>query len=320
MLKKHKNLIISLGLILFFVLVGTLSYSSHQTYPVFIDSPEAATAINFTSTSSMSFDGYADKLTALLMNGIKYIKPLAYSLLSILFSIQLLIDISNAYATGKFEEIFKMLFSKLITFGIYLSVLAMIFNGTVFSMASKASYKLVELLSGENGVQKIDNIWSLKNILTDSLFRVMNGLSFFGFPSTFINSVLTAIFIVIVILIVNIMFFMIMVDIFKLIVGFILCLNLSVIFMPLGIFKASSSVYSISKVLSLIVNFIAKIVSINVFAIVGVKAIKESGIVDQVVSSAANTNITSFINGEFVPLVFLIFLVTTMILKIDVSF
>lgn len=320
MLKKHKNLIISLGLILFFVLVGTLSYSSHQTYPIFIDSPESTSAINYSTNNPISFDNYADKLSSLLMDGIKYIKPFSYFLLSTLFTIQLLIDISNAYATSKIEEIFKIFFLKTFTFALYISVIGMIFNGTIFTMASKASYKLVEILSDQVGVQKIDNIWSLKNILTDSLFRVLNELQFFGWPSTFVKSILMAIFIIMLILIINIMFFMIMVDIFKLIIGFLLCLNLSTIFMPLGIFKESSEIYSISKVLSLTINFIVKIVSINVFAIIGIKAIKESGIIEKVISTSANTSITSFIAGDFMLLIMLIFIVTTMILKVDVSF
>lgn len=320
MLKKHKNLIISLGLILFFVLVGTLSYSSHQTYPIFIDSPESTSAINYSTDNPISFDSYADKLSSLLMDGIKYIKPFSYFLLSTLFTIQLLIDISNAYATSKIEEIFKIFFLKTFTFALYISVIGMIFNGTIFTMASKTSYKLVEILSDQVGVQKIDNIWSLKNLLTDSLFRVLNELKFFGFPSTVIKSILMAVFIIMLILIINIMFFMIMVDVFKLIIGFMLCLNLSTIFMPLGIFKESSEVYSISKVLSLTINFIVKIVSINVFAIIGIKAIKESGIIEKVISTSADTSITSFIAGDFMSLIMLIFIVTIMILKVDVSF
>ena len=320
MLKKHKNLIILLGLVLFFVLVGTLSYSSYQTYPIFIDSPESTSAINYSTNNPISFDMYADKLSSLLMDGIKHIKPFSYFLLSTLFTIQLLIDISNAYATSKIEEIFKIFFLKTFTFALYISVIGMIFNGTIFTMASKASYKLVEILSDQVGVQKIDNIWSLKNLLTDSLFRVLNELKFFGWPSTFVKSILMAIFIIMLILIINIMFFMIMVDVFKLIIGFMLCLNLSTIFIPLGIFKESSEVYSISKVLSLTINFIVKIVSINVFAIIGIKAIKESGIIEKVISTSADTSITSFIAGDFMTLIMLIFIVTIMILKVDVSF
>lgn len=293
---------------------------SDKNYGNYKGNNNEKSVVNYGETVSPNFDSIAEYLNKIIKENIGKLKSTAIIFLTILTSIQLVIDLSKVYLLDKYDEIFKLLFKKIIQFSTYLIFIKWIFDGFIIKQSLNISYGLTSILTGETGVQKITSIWTFKNTITGYLFKVMASLwsidSIFSITSLLSDLSLT-IFLIFIILCINLAFFMIMFDLFNMIVSFALISGLSSILIPLGVVDSTSQYYSISKLISMIINFITKMVAINFFAIVSMKALKESNIIEK---AANGISISSILSGELILFLLLLFIVYDLIKNVDISF
>lgn len=277
-----------------------------------------SSTINYGTTVNYDWDGIATTISNYIEQGVKLLGNISIFVISILFSIQVIMDLWKVYATFDFIEFSKMFIKKLLTFSIYLFAIKKIIDGTLFGIVEEMAYELLKRLTGVPGVQKLSNIWVVKEKIVLNFWSAISelwGYSSFR-PSEFSQDLITTVFLIIVIIFLNIAFFMMMLNLFKALISFKLVLGLSTILLPLGILDATKEYYNIGKVLSLILNFVIKLISINFIAIVIMNTLTNN---NSILNFSVN-DVTSILSQNFMVFLILIGVMWNLITKVDINF
>ncbi|WP_064580249.1 type IV secretion system protein [Streptobacillus moniliformis] len=274
--------------------------------------------INYTPTVSYDFDGIATLMGQYMENGLKSLQKIGIFIVSVLFGIQLTIDLYSVYATLKLEEFFKTFIKRLMTFSLYLFAIRKIVDGTVFRVVEELSYQLLKLLTGEPGIQKLSNIWRIKNQVTYNVWQGIANLWGAGsfFPSEFVRDFILTLILLAIIVFLNIAFFMMMLNLFKALISFKLVLGLSTILIPLGIMDSTKEYYNIGKVLSMGLNFSIKLISINFIAAVIMKTLTNNNSV----LNLSVTDVSTALSSNFIVFLLLISVMGHLITKVEINF
>ncbi|ACZ01346.1 type IV secretion system protein [Streptobacillus moniliformis] len=275
-------------------------------------------ASDYSDTVSYDWDSFAQMLSLYMEKGLKSIEKLSIYLLSTFFVIQFVFDAYKAYATFNLIEFSKTFIRKLLTFSVYLFAIKKIIDGTVFRVVEEISYKLLEKLTGQVGVQKISNIWEIKEKITLNLWEAIAKL--WGvwsiLPGEFAQDFIFTLVLLVVILFLNIAFFMMMLNLFKALISFKLVLGLSAILLPFGVMEETKEYYNIGKILSLALNFSIKLISINFIATVIMNSLNNN---DSILNFVAN-DITSVISQSFIIFLVLVGVMWHLTTKLEINF
>ncbi|WP_064608979.1 type IV secretion system protein [Streptobacillus moniliformis] len=275
-------------------------------------------ASDYSDTVSYDWDSFAQMLSLYMEKGLKSIERLSIYLLSTFFVIQFVFDAYKTYATFNLIEFSKTFIRKLLTFSVYLFAIKKIIDGTVFRVVEEISYKLLEKLTGQVGVQKISNIWEIKEKITLNLWEAIAKL--WGvwsiLPGEFAQDFIFTLVLLVVILFLNIAFFMMMLNLFKALMSFKLVLGLSAILLPFGVMEETKEYYNIGKILSLALNFSIKLISINFIATVIMNSLNKN---DSILNFVAN-DITSVISQSFIIFLVLVGVMWHLTTKLEINF
>ncbi|WP_064615230.1 type IV secretion system protein [Streptobacillus moniliformis] len=275
-------------------------------------------ASDYSDTVSYDWDSFAQMLSLYMEKGLKSIERLSIYLLSTFFVIQFVFDAYKTYETFNLIEFSKTFIRKLLTFSVYLFAIKKIIDGTVFRVVEEISYKLLEKLTGQVGVQKISNIWEIKEKITLNLWEAIAKL--WGvwsiLPGEFAQDFIFTLVLLVVILFLNIAFFMMMLNLFKALMSFKLVLGLSAILLPFGVMEETKEYYNIGKILSLALNFSIKLISINFIATVIMNSLNKN---DSILNFVAN-DITSVISQSFIIFLVLVGVMWHLTTKLEINF
>ncbi|WP_064590823.1 type IV secretion system protein [Streptobacillus moniliformis] len=274
--------------------------------------------IEYTPTVSYDFDGFAETMGLYMESGLKQLKKIAIFFVSCLFAIQLFMDLYRVYASGNLHEFLKNFVKRILGFSVYIFAINIIIEGTFFKFVEGLSYSLLKLLTGEPGVEKLSNIWRIKNEVTWNFWQSIANLwgtsSFW--PSEFANDLIFTLVLMAVIIFLNIAFFMMMLNLFKALISFKLVLGLSTILIPLGVMDSTKEYYNIGKISSMALNFAIKLISINFIAIVIMKVLTNS---NSSINFAVN-DVSAALGNNFISFIVLVGVMWHLITKVEINF
>lgn len=276
-------------------------------------------AANYLADINYDWDGFATMLAGFVNEGLAKLKTTAIVLLSLCTLIQLTLDMAHGMANVNIKAIMTTLFKKLLSFSFYLVIINKIMDGSLLQLSEDVAYGVVTALTKTSGVQNISNLWTVKEGITGVIWNDFKSL--WGWssivPSEFGHDLVFSIIYLFMIAIVNLAIFMMMANLFKALISFQLVLGLSQILLPFGMIEYTKGYYSIGKVLSLTLNFIVKLISINVIAVIIMRMFQEN---NDLFNFANITSVTDLINGNGMIAVILILIVYELFTKIEVSF
>lgn len=276
-------------------------------------------AANYLADINYDWDGFATMLAGFVNEGLAKLKTTAIVLLSLCTLIQLTLDMAHGMANVNIKAIMTTLFKKLLSFSFYLVIINKIMDGSLLQLSEDIAYGVVTALTKTPGVQNIGNLWTVKEGITGVIWNDFKSLWGWSsiMPSEFGHDLVFSIIYLFMIAIVNLAIFMMMANLFKALISFQLVLGLSQILLPFGMIEYTKGYYSIGKVLSLTLNFIVKLISINVIAVIIMRMFQEN---KDLFNFANITSVTDLINGNGMIAVILILIVYELFTKIEVSF
>lgn len=276
--------------------------------------------IQYEPSNKMDWDTFADNIMGFLKEGLDNfgnIGNIFIFIMTTFFIIQVIKDSIFAIADNNIKGFISgTIFKRTFGFVFYIFITNKIFSGELIQMGKDISYGILEKLTGEK-TQKLNEIWTLKEKLASEVFEAITKINWIN-PLDFQKNLLVTIALLVIFVLINVAFLFIMFDLLKLLIGFELSLSLSPIFLTLGILDETRQYYNVGKIFSMIINFILKLVSINFFAIIGIKVLSENNTFQNLVDSLKD--IETILTGNFILYIFLIFIIYTVIHKIEISF
>lgn len=279
---------------------------------------ETSSKVIYISEVKFDWDEIASTVANETYDALKLLKSTGLILISILFAIQLLLDGSQALANWNPKAYFTTFFKRCLTFATYTFIISKILDGTLLKVFEEMSYGFLRLLTKENGVQKLSNIWNVKEQITSKLWEAISQLWGWSsiIPTELAEDLVASIIILVLIAILSIAFFIMMANLFKALLFFQIALGMSTLLLPLGILDASKEYYNIGKVLSMGLNFMIKLVSINFIAFIIMKILTDNNSVLNLNAS----NITTLMATDFIAFIILVMVMSHLISKVEVQF
>ncbi|CAM3108942.1 NlpC/P60 family protein [Streptobacillus felis] len=278
----------------------------------------SSSLINYAPSVEYDWDGFATTLSLLMENGLKKLEKVGITILSLLFAIQLVVDLYTVYATFNLIEFSKKFFKRLLTFSLYLFAIKKIIDGTVFKVVEEMSYNLLQKITDSGGVEKISNIWQIKEKITLNVWTAISEMWGYGsfLPNEFAQDLVVTIILIAIIFFLNLAFFMMMLNLFKALISFKIVLGLSTILLPFGITDTTKEYYNIGKVLSMALNFAVKLISINFIALIITKTLTSN---DSILNFAVS-DMPSIFSSGFVAYLVLIGVMYHLITRVEINF
>ena len=273
--------------------------------------------VTYISDASFDWDGIASNIANTVYSSLQKIKGVGLIIISLLFAIQVLIDSLHSLANWNLKSFLGTFFKRILAFGTYTFIISKILDGTLMKIFEDISYGMIRLLTRENGVQKLSNIWAMKDKITATFWEAFSNLWGISsiIPSELTKDLTASIILIIIIVIFNIVFFIMMLNLLKALIFFQFALGMSTILLPMGILDSTKQYYNIGKVLSLAINFMIKLISINFLAFIIMKVLTEN-------SSALNiSNVSNAISdGGIMTFLVLIMVMGSLMTKVEVQF
>ena len=278
---------------------------------------EKATAINYGADNSINFDDIAQKYT----DSIKQVTPKIYGtavvFMSILLIIQLTMDTMNTIPRNDIGALISNIYRRSIGFTMYMYIATEIYTGGLINLVKDMVYGIVSKFTNTEGFDKLMNIWDTKNSITGDLWKLFAKLwNFTLSPTQLADDLIASIIILFVIILVNVLFFMIMFDLFKIFIGFILTMNLGMLLLPFGMLDVTRQYYNIGKIISMILNFIIKMVFLNIIVILSMKSLAQT----TVFMNLQNFTVSSLADGTIVAFIFILYMTYQLCVNLNVEF
>lgn len=245
------------------------------------------TAVNFKPTKPVNLDALANTLLEYFKQGAKEVFKIGIFILSSLFCLQIIFDCIVGIASNNLKAIITgILLKRGLSFSFYLMILRKIIDGsliiTIKKMATQMVLWFIPNIDKNLVESPLTTVWTLKEAITSTLFAsIGNAWSFNWFNlvkviPNILTALLLSIFMLMFIIFVIFAFFRIIFDLLKLILSLDIGLALGSVLVGLGMLDATRQYYSISKIISMCLNYALKFVSITILFYTTMEFLKSS--------------------------------------------
>lgn len=285
-----------------------------------------AVKINFKPTHKLSLDEFAKTIQRYILTGVKKVAPLAIFITSILFGIQIMMDLLFGITSNNLGVVLKgVFFKRAIGFVFYLFIIRKIASGELMEMVRKMASGVLVAFIGTEIKNPLDNAWALKELVSQTILEAIiktwssiSYLNLFSLSQSIQQALILTIILILFWIFIAFAFFRMIFDLLKLVISLDLNMGIATLLMGLGMTDATRQYYSIGKILSMAINFVLKFAAINLFFIIGVNILTTSAkIIDANPITQTGGNIFT---NPLIKYLLLVFVVYKLVTEVKVEF
>lgn len=285
-----------------------------------------AVKINFKPTHKLSLDEFAKTIQRYILTGVKKAAPLAIFITSILFGIQIMMDLLFGITSNNLGVVLKgVFFKRAIGFVFYLFIIRKIASGELMEMIRKMASGVLIAFTGGEIKNPLDNAWALKEFVSQTILEAIiktwssiSYLNLFSLSQSIQQALILTIILILFWIFIAFAFFRMIFDLLKLVISLDLGMGIATLLMGLGMTDATRQYYSIGKILSMAINFVLKFAAINLFFIIGVNILTTSAkIIDANPITQTGGNIFT---NPLIKYLLLVFVVYKLVTEVKVEF
>lgn len=286
----------------------------------------AAVKINFKPTHKLSLDEFAKTIQGYILTGVKKAAPLAIFITSILFGIQIMMDLLFGITSNNLGVVLKgVFFKRAIGFVFYLFIIRKIASGELMEMIRKMASGVLIAFIGTEIKNPLDNAWALKELVSQTILEAIiktwssiSYLNLFSLSQSIQQALILTIILILFWIFIAFAFFRMIFDLLKLVISLDLGMGIATLLMGLGMTDATRQYYSIGKILSMAINFVLKFAAINLFFLIGVNILTTSAkIIDKNPITQIGGNIFT---NPLIKYLLLVFVVYKLVTEVKVEF
>ncbi|WP_311695840.1 transglycosylase SLT domain-containing protein [Sneathia sanguinegens] len=286
----------------------------------------AAVKINFKPTHKLSLDEFAKTIQGYILTGVKKAAPLAIFITSILFGIQIMMDLLFGITSNNLGVVLKgVFFKRAIGFVFYLFIIRKIASGELMEMVRKMASGVLVAFIGTEIKNPLDNAWALKELVSQTILEAIiktwssiSYLNLFSLSQSIQQALILTIILILFWIFIAFAFFRMIFDLLKLVISLDLGMGIATLLMGLGMTDATRQYYSIGKILSMAINFVLKFAAINLFFLIGVNILTTSAkIIDKNPITQIGGNIFT---NPLIKYLLLVFVVYKLVTEVKVEF
>lgn len=281
----------------------------------------AAVKINFKPTHKLSLDEFAKTIQGYILTGVKKAAPLAIFITSILFGIQIMMDLLFGITSNNLGVVLKgVFFKRAIGFVFYLFIIRKIASGELMEMIRKMASGVLIAFTGGEIKNPLDNAWALKELVS-AIIKTWSSISYlnlYSLSQSIQQALILTIILILFWIFIAFAFFRMIFDLLKLVISLDLNMGIATLLMGLGMTDATRQYYSIGKILSMAINFVLKFAAINLFFLIGVNILTVSAkIIDTNPITQTGGNIFT---NPLIKYLLLVFVVYKLVTEVKVEF
>lgn len=284
----------------------------------------AAAAVNYKPTKPINLDSLEQTILGYFLKGAKNVAKVGIFILSVFFGIQVIFDCIVGMSNNNLKAIVSgILLKRGLNFTFYLMMLKKIIDGSLAKTMKEIAKQLVVCFTNTTMDQPLTTVWNLKeDVLTAILAGITKAwdfswlnLNIFQTLSRYYTALILTIILLLVAIYVCFTFFRIILDLFKLMLSIDIGLILGSVLIGLGMLDATRQYYSISKIISICLNYVLKFSSITVLFYVSMKILRES-------SNLINGNLSAdaIFSSPLLSYLLVLFIVYKLITSVKIEF
>lgn len=284
----------------------------------------AAAAVNYKPTKPINLDSLEQTILGYFLKGAKNVAKVGIFILSVFFGIQVIFDCIVGMSNNNLKAIVSgILLKRGLNFTFYLMMLKKIIDGSLAKTMKEIAKQLVVCFTNTTMDQPLTTVWNLKeDVLTAILAGITKAwdfswlnLNIFQTLSRYYTALILTIILLLVAIYVCFTFFRIILDLFKLMLSIDIGLILGSVLIGLGMLDATRQYYSISKIISICLNYVLKFSSITVLFYVSMKILRES-------SNLINGNLSAdaIFSSPLLSYLLVLFIIYKLITSVKIEF
>lgn len=284
----------------------------------------AAAAVNYKPTKPINLDSLEQTILGYFLKGAKNVAKVGIFILSVFFGIQVIFDCIVGMSNNNLKAIVSgILLKRGLNFTFYLMMLKKIIDGSLAKTMKEIAKQLVVCFTNTSMDQPLTAVWNLKEDVLTAIFAGITkawdfswlNLNIFQTLSRFATALILTIILLLVAIYVCFTFFRIILDLFKLMLSIDIGLALGSVLIGLGMLDATRQYYSISKIISICLNYVLKFSSITILFYVSMKILRES-------SNLINGNLSAdaIFSSPLLSYLLVLFIVYKLITSVKIEF
>lgn len=284
----------------------------------------AAAAVNYKPTKPINLDSLEQTILGYFLKGAKNVAKVGIFILSVFFGIQVIFDCIVGMSNNNLKAIVSgILLKRGLNFTFYLMMLKKIIDGSLAKTMKEIAKQLVVCFTNTSMDQPLTAVWNLKEDVLTAIFAGITkawdfswlNLNIFQTLSRFATALILTIILLLVAIYVCFTFFRIILDLFKLMLSIDIGLALGSVLIGLGMLDATRQYYSISKIISICLNYVLKFSSITILFYVSMKILRES-------SNLINGNLSAdaIFSSPLMSYLLVLFIVYKLITSVKIEF
>lgn len=284
----------------------------------------AAAAVNYKPTKPINLDSLEQTILGYFLKGAKNVAKVGIFILSVFFGIQVIFDCIVGMSNNNLKAIVSgILLKRGLNFTFYLMMLKKIIDGSLAKTMKEIAKQLVVCFTNTSMDQPLTAVWNLKEDVLTAIFAGITkawdfswlNLNIFQTLSRFATALILTIILLLVAIYVCFTFFRIILDLFKLMLSIDIGLALGSVLIGLGMLDAARQYYSISKIISICLNYVLKFSSITILFYVSMKILRES-------SNLINGNLSAdaIFSSPLMSYLLVLFIVYKLITSVKIEF
>lgn len=284
----------------------------------------AAAAVNYKPTKPINLDSLEQTILGYFLKGAKNVAKVGIFILSVFFGIQVIFDCIVGMSNNNLKAIVSgILLKRGLNFTFYLMMLKKIIDGSLAKTMKEIAKQLVVCFTNTSMDQPLTAVWNLKEDVLTAIFAGITkawdfswlNLNIFQTLSRFATALILTIILLLVAIYVCFTFFRIILDLFKLMLSIDIGLTLGSVLIGLGMLDAARQYYSISKIISICLNYVLKFSSITILFYVSMKILRES-------SNLINGNLSAdaVFSSPLLSYLLVLFIVYKLITSVKIEF
>lgn len=284
----------------------------------------AAAAVNYKPTKPINLDSLEQTILGYFLKGAKNVAKVGIFILSVFFGIQVIFDCIVGISNNNLKAIVSgILLKRGLNFTFYLMMLKKIIDGSLAKTMKEIAKQLVVCFTNTTMDQPLTTVWNLKEDVLTAIFAGITkawdfswlNLNIFRTLSRYYTALILTIILLLVAIYVCFTFFRIILDLFKLMLSIDIGLTLGSVLIRLGMLDATRQYYSISKIISICLNYVLKFSSITILFYVSMKILRES-------SNLINGNLSAdaIFSSPLLSYLLVLFIVYKLITSVKIEF
>lgn len=284
----------------------------------------AAAAVNYKPTKPINLDSLEQTILGYFLKGAKNVAKVGIFILSVFFGIQVIFDCIVGMSNNNLKAIVSgILLKRGLNFTFYLMMLKKIIDGSLAKTMKEIAKQLVVCFTNTSMDQPLTAVWNLKEDVLTAIFAGITkawdfswlNLNIFQTLSRFATALILTIILLLVAIYVCFTFFRLILDLFKLMLSIDIGLALGSVLIGLGMLDATRQYYSISKIISICLNYVLKFSSITILFYVSMKILRES-------SNLINGNLSAdaIFSSPLMSYLLVLFIVYKLITSVKIEF